>query len=173
MIDFLTDGEIYKRVILKEIEKTQSFLWLATADLKDLHVKTGRKFVPLLERISSFLERGISVRLIHAKEPGPHFRESFDKYPVLAERLERLLCRRVHFKSIVIDGKYAYSGSANLTGAGMGARSDGKRNFESGVFTDDKVLVSGIMGQYDRIWMGSFCSDCRFVSDCPEKSIMI
>lgn len=171
MIDFLIDGEIYKRVVLDEIEKTRSFLWLATADLKDLHVVSGRKFIPFLEKISIFLEQGISVRLIHAKEPGPHFRNSFDKYPLLAERLERLLCRRVHFKSIIIDGKYAYSGSANLTGAGLGARSEGKRNFESGIFTDDKILVTGIMEQFDKVWMGGFCDKCKFASGCHEQSI--
>ena len=37
------------------------------------------------------------VRLIHAKEPGPAFREDFDKYTVLYDRLEQVRCPRVHF----------------------------------------------------------------------------
>jgi phosphatidylserine/phosphatidylglycerophosphate/cardiolipin synthase-like enzyme len=87
--------------------------------------------------LSDLLSRNVSIRLIHAKEPGPVFREEFDRYPILAKGLERLLCPRVHFKSIIIDGKVAYTGSANLTGAGMGARSEGKRNFEAGIISSD------------------------------------
>ena len=53
--------------------------------------------------------------------------------------MERMLCPRVHFKCIIVDGVKAYFGSANLTGAGMGAKSEKKRNFENGVLTD-KIL---------------------------------
>lgn len=45
--------------------------------------------------------------------------------------MERMLCPRVHFKCIIVDGVKAYFGSANLTGAGMGAKSEKKRNFEN------------------------------------------
>ena len=31
--------------------------------------------------IAGLLNRGVEVRLIHAKEPGPAFREDFDRYP--------------------------------------------------------------------------------------------
>ncbi len=135
MIDFVSDKEIYSRVLLEELPKTKEFLWLATADLKDLHIKAGRRYRPFLEVISEMLNSNIEVRLIHAKEPGPVFREEFDRFPVLSEKLERLLCQRVHFKSIIIDGIFVYTGSANLTGAGIGARSDNKRNFEAGIIT--------------------------------------
>ena len=60
----------------------------------------------------------VNVRLLHAKEPGPVFREEFDRYPSLITGLERALCHRVHFKIFVFDGKEAYIGSANLTGPG-------------------------------------------------------
>lgn len=54
----------------------------------------------------------------------------------LIDAMERILCPRVHLKSLIIDGRFAYVGSANLTGAGMGAKSDRRRNFESGIITD-------------------------------------
>ena len=36
---------------------------------------------------------------------------------------------------LVFDGKEAYIGSANLTGAGIGMKTDNKRNFEAGILT--------------------------------------
>ena len=173
MTEFVTDSEIYKRVLLERVPEARSFVWLATSDLKDLYVNKGRRrrLVPFLEILSDLLLRGVAVRLIHAKEPGPAFRNDFDRYPVLAERLERLLCPRVHFKCVIVDGTFAYSGSANLTGAGMGAKSQGKRNFESGIITRDPALVDRIMSQFDEVWIGVHCPACKrkdFCIDRPE-----
>ena len=50
---------------------------------------------PFLALLAQLIRKGVEVRLIHAKEPGPAFREDFDKYPVLYDRLERVLCPRV------------------------------------------------------------------------------
>ena len=133
-VEFITNRQIYDKVICGAIPSASLFVWLATSDLKDLYVGKGRKkMVPFLEIIADLLKKGVKVRLIHAKQPGPAFRTDFDRYPELAEGLERLLCPRIHFKSVVVDGTFAYSGSANLTGAGMGAKSDNRRNFEAGV----------------------------------------
>ncbi len=63
-----------------------------------------------------------------------------------------MLCPRVHFKCIIVDGVKAYFGSANLTGAGMGAKSEKKRNFENGVLTDNPVLVEPLVEQFDFVW---------------------
>ncbi|NLP03292.1 MAG: phospholipase [Fibrobacter sp.] len=172
MIEFITDQEIYSRVLLQEVPASKDFLWLATSDLKDLHIKKNRRYLPFLEVLSYLLSRNVSVRLIHAKEPGPVFREEFDRYPILAKGLERLLCPRVHFKSIIVDGKVAYTGSANLTGAGMGARSEGKRNFEAGIISSDPKLVGQIMQQFDDVWMGKFCGNCHFSDKCPDRDAM-
>ena len=172
MIEFITDQEIYSRVLLQEVPASKDFLWLATSDLKDLHTKKNRRYLPFLEVLSDLLSRNVSVRLIHAKEPGPVFREEFDRYPILAKGLERLLCPRVHFKSIIVDGKVAYTGSANLTGAGMGARSEGKRNFEAGIISSDPKLVGQIMQQFDDVWMGKFCGNCHFSDKCPDRDAM-
>lgn len=173
MIQFITGIEIYEEVIVKRIVETKKFLWIGTSDLKDLHVKKGRKFVPFLEIVADLLKAGIDVRLIHAKEPGVAFCEDFDRYPVLAQRLERLLCPRVHFKCVIIDGKFIYSGSANLTGAGIGAKNIDKRNFESGFICDDPHIVSAVMKQYDDVWMGAHCGTCFFAANCPDKPDML
>jgi phosphatidylserine/phosphatidylglycerophosphate/cardiolipin synthase-like enzyme len=166
---FISDRDIYEQVILKEIPAAQEFVWLATSDLKDLHVKQGGKMVPFLQLLSRLIDSGVSIRMIHASEPGPRFRRDFDKYPNLIDSLERMLCPRAHLKSIVVDGRIAYTGSANLTGAGVGAKSVKNRNFEAGVVTTDPELVNGIMEQFDSIWIGSHCPNCGRQRYCSDR----
>jgi phosphatidylserine/phosphatidylglycerophosphate/cardiolipin synthase-like enzyme len=165
---FITDHEIYEKVILGVIPQSTRFLWLATSDLKDLYIHKGRIMVPFLECLSDLITRGVSVRLLHAKEPGPAFRNDFDRYPSLIDGMERILCPRVHFKAVVVDGKYAYTGSANLTGAGMGAKSKNRRNFESGIITAETSFIEQIMDQFDRVWMGQHCAACDRKNYCTD-----
>jgi len=168
MLEFITDRQIYEKVICERIPKARNFLWLATADLKDLHLDKQGKMVPFLEVLSDLVKKKVEVRLLHAKEPGKAFREDFDRYPNLIKGMERILCPRVHFKSVVIDGVFAYTGSANLTGAGMGAKSAGRRNFEAGVITDDKRIIGKVMEQIDEIWRGEHCLECRRKEFCAD-----
>lgn len=171
MTSFVSDREIYERVIRDAVPAARVRLWIATADIKDMYVESGgRDMVPFLAVLDGLLKRGVEIRLIHAKEPGPNWREDFDRFPGLWEGMERMLCPRVHFKCVIIDGQTAYFGSANLTGAGMGAKSERKRNFENGVWTDDPALVEPLVEQFDSVWRGAFCRDCGrrdFCGDCP------
>ena len=168
MLEFITDRQIYEKVIAHRIPSTRTFLWLGTSDLKDLHVDKQASMVPFLEVLSDLVGKRIEIRLLHAKEPGPAFRTDFDKYPNLIKGMERILCPRVHFKTVVIDGEFVYTGSANLTGAGMGAKSADKRNFEAGIITDDKKIVDKVMEQFDRIWRGEHCATCKRKQYCAD-----
>jgi len=173
MLKFVTDREIYEEVICEAIPKAKRLLWLATADLKDLHVHKQGKMVPFLEILSDLARRKVEIRLLHAKEPGPAFRRDFDRYRNLSQGLERMLCPRVHLKCAVVDGEFAYSGSANLTGAGVGAKSERRRNFESGLVTTDPALIEEIMEQFDGIWRGSHCRDCDRKEFCDEHAAIL
>ena len=168
MLEFITDRDIYEKVICGRIGKARKFLWIATSDLKDLHVDKGGGMVPFLEILSDLIKRQVEIRLLHAKEPGPAFRDDFDKYPNLIAGMERILCPRVHLKAVVIDGTFAYTGSANLTGAGMGAKSEHKRNFESGIITDDAAIIGKVMEQFDNIWRGTHCPPCKRKKFCAD-----
>ena len=168
MFEFITDRDIYEKVICGRIGKARKFIWIATSDLKDLHVDKNGRMVPFLEILSDLVKRQVEIRLLHAKEPGPAFRNDFDKYPNLIRGMERILCPRVHLKTVIIDGGFAYAGSANLTGAGIGAKSEHKRNFESGIITDDKVIVGKIMEQFDGIWRGTHCPKCKRKKFCSD-----
>jgi phosphatidylserine/phosphatidylglycerophosphate/cardiolipin synthase-like enzyme len=168
MLEFITDRDIYEKVICERIKDAQRFIWIATSDLKDLYVQKNTKMVPFLEVLSDLIERQVEIRLLHAKEPGAAFREDFDKYPNLIGGMERILCPRVHLKTVIIDGNFAYSGSANLTGAGMGAKSEHKRNFEAGFITDDVEIVNQVMEQFDNIWRGTHCDKCKRKKYCSD-----
>jgi len=168
MLEYITDRDIYERVINGRIKKARKFVWIATSDMKDLHVHKGSRMVPFLEILSDLVTKRVEIRLLHAKEPGPAFREDFDKYPNLIKGMERILCPRVHLKAVVIDGDFAYTGSANLTGAGMGAKSEHKRNFESGIITDDQRIIGKVMEQFDNIWRGTHCPLCKRKKFCAD-----
>lgn len=167
---YIANDAHYDQVIerIKDVKKT---LWIGTADIKDLYVKDGRGTKPLLEVLSDLVKKGVAIRLIHAKEPGPAFRQDFDKYPALIEGMERVLCPRVHFKIIVFDLKMAYVGSANLTGAGIGMKGESTRNFEAGILSTNKDFVKNAAEQFDSVWMGSFCKNCKRKEFCSDPIV--
>jgi phosphatidylserine/phosphatidylglycerophosphate/cardiolipin synthase-like enzyme len=173
--ELLLNEAIYDRIIADLVPKAEKFLWIVTADIKDLHVGRGLKgkrqrFVPFLEILSDLVQQGVAVRLMHAREPGPRFRKDFDKYPALIESdlFERILCPRIHTKAIIIDGKSAFITSANLTGAGLGAKSPHKRNFEAGILTDEKQHLEPLIEWIDSLYLGDHCLLCQRREFCPD-----
>ena len=167
MITYISNTAHYKEV-LERIKAVKHTLWIGTADIKDVYVDVDGEVKPLLGLIAQLIRRGVEVRLIHAKEPGQNFRDDFDKFPVLSDRLERVLCPRVHFKILVFDCKEVYIGSANLTGAGLGMKATTTRNFEAGILTDDPQIVEQAMNQFDEVWIGKHCKTCRRKDVCLD-----
>ena len=166
-IKYIADEQHYNEV-LSLAARCKESLSIGTADIKDLHVKAGPSSEPFLGIVAELLRRGISVDLIHAKEPGPNFMEDFDRYPILTTKLRRVLCPRVHFKILVFDSKIAYIGSANLTGAGMGMKSPLTRNFEAGILTDDPELVEDALHQFYDVFVGEHCTRCQRRKYCSD-----
>ena len=165
-VEFISGKDHYEKVIAR-VASVRKSLWIGTADIKDLHVKAGSSTEPFLAVLARLIQRGVEIRLIHAKEPGPAFREDFDRYPILKTGLESMLCPRVHFKMLIFDFETAYIGSANLTGAGIGMKSNNRRNFEAGILTNEPHLVEASCEQFDSVWRGANCTDCGRRQFCP------
>ena len=149
-------NDLHYTLLMDEVTEVKHTLWIGTAELKDLYVKQGRSAMPFLALLERKIKQGISVRLLHAKEPGENFQNDFDKYPVLWKGLER-----------------AYIGSANLTGAAFGMKSGNNRNFEAGIFTDEQPLVEAAITQFDEVWMGKPCKTCGRKEVCKDRIIQI
>lgn len=167
---YIADKDHYDKVLSK-VAGVKSALWIATADIKDLHVAADGGAKPFLAVIATLVSRGVQIRLMHAKEPGTAFREDFDRYPVLIDGMERALCPRVHFKLMIFDFKEVYMGSANLTGAGIGMKSPRMRNFEAGILSSDLSLVDAAVEHFDSVWRGSRCADCGRRQYCPDPIV--
>lgn len=160
-MQLILNAQTYETVLLRLVPEAKRYLWVVTADLKDLFVEDGEgKFIPFLAVLAEKLRQGVEVRLIHAKEPGPRFREEFDRFPefLRSDLFERILCPRMHIKAVVADGRIAYVGSANLTGAGMGAKAENRRNFEAGFVTEDKEQIAQLMSFLDSFYLGDWLS---------------
>ena len=78
-----------------------------------------------------------------------------------------LRCPRLHAKAVVIDARRMYLGSANLTGAGLGAKADGRRNFEMGIWTESPALIDAVLGEFNALWKGHRCESCKRKDVCP------
>ena len=177
-VELIAGRAHYERVI-SAITSAHTSVWIATANVKGMMVEAapGRKrrrrkgrdeYVSVLERLDELAEKGVELRLLHAEIPSRPFREEIAKHPrLLAGALELARCPRVHLKAVIVDGALLYLGSANWTGAGLGAKGSGRRNFELGIVTDDAPLLDQVQGMFDRIWTGGECGRCKLRDECP------
>ena len=176
-VELISGRAHYERVIAA-VMGAQTSVWIATANVKGMMVEAapGRKrrrrgrdeYVSVLEGLDELAAKGVELRLLHAELPSRPFREEIAKHPrLLAGALELARCPRVHLKAVIVDGSLLYLGSANWTGAGLGAKGSGKRNFELGIVTDDAPLLDQVQAMFDRIWTGGECGRCKLRDVCP------
>ena len=169
----------YDRVLAAVLGAKVS-VWIATANVKELMVEDGRAapgrrrslrdrpYVSVLSRLDELAARGVELRLLHAEIPSGPFREEIANHPrLLNGGLALRRCPRVHMKAVIVDGELLYLGSANWTGAGLGAKGSGRRNFELGIVTDDGQLLDQVQALFERLWTGGECGACKLRDLCP------
>ena len=132
-VSLVTDRGHYDGVVVGALSNARVSVWIATANLKDLHVeapigtvaRARGRFVSITDRFEDLVKRGVEIRVLHATAPSRPFRESLARRKeLLPPRFEMRACPRVHMKMSAVDGAYLYLGSANFTGAGLGARGE-------------------------------------------------
>jgi phosphatidylserine/phosphatidylglycerophosphate/cardiolipin synthase-like enzyme len=169
----------YDRVIAA-VRDAHTSVWIATANVKELRVEDGRArpgqrrggrratYVSILALLDELAARGVELRLLHAELPSGPFRAELAQHPrLVAGGLALARCPRVHMKAVIVDGELLYLGSANWTGAGLGAKGSGRRNFELGVVTDDTELLDQVQAMYERVFRGGECAACKLREVCP------
>jgi len=189
-------GRGHYETVITAVRNARTSVWIATANLKELMVEDLRwsarrrrpgatSYRSVIEIFAELTAAGVELRLLHAAPPSRPFREEFGRHPSLLGprralrplraslpnekgRFEMRLCPRVHLKAVIVDGAFLYLGSANWTGAGLGAKGTGRRNFELGVVTDDALLLDDVQEVFDLIWRGAECKGCKLRTLCPR-----
>lgn len=177
-VRMLVDRDHYDVLVREAIGGAKTSVWIATANLKSLMVeapigtraRVRGRYVSILDTFEGLVQRGVEVRLLHASRPSGPMATELKRHASLTKspRFKMRTCPRVHLKMIAIDGRMLYLGSANFTGAGLGAKGDGRRNFEMGVMTDDDVMLDVAQGRFERIWRGTECKSCKMRALCAK-----
>jgi phosphatidylserine/phosphatidylglycerophosphate/cardiolipin synthase-like enzyme len=177
-LSLLAGRSHYERII-SAVLAAHTSVWIATANVKGLLVEGGAQvgrrrargrgsYVSVLSLLDGLAARGVELRMLHADLPSRPFRDELADHPrLLAGGLALARCPRVHMKAVIVDGALLYIGSANWTGAGLGAKGSGKRNFELGIVTDDSLLLDHTQSLFDRVWSGQECRGCQLRAVCP------
>lgn len=169
VMEFLSGRELYERVVLEKLANARESVWMATANVKEMYVEQNGDFRSITELFQKLSARGVELRLLHAELPSRPFRAAFDRKKNLVRGgLKLKVCPRVHFKAVLVDGAWLYLGSANLTGAGLGAKGDDKRNFEVGFATEDFDLIDRTTALFESVWAGDECRTCKLRDVCPD-----
>jgi phosphatidylserine/phosphatidylglycerophosphate/cardiolipin synthase-like enzyme len=168
-LELLVGDGLYRKVVQDRIAHARESVWIATANVKAMYVELEGRFRPVVELFAQLARRGVELRVLHAELPSRPFRAAFDRQKRLVQGgLELKLCPRVHFKAVVVDGAWVYLGSANLTGAGLGAKDARRRNFELGLGTEDFELIDRVTALFEAVWSGAECARCQLRALCPD-----
>jgi phosphatidylserine/phosphatidylglycerophosphate/cardiolipin synthase-like enzyme len=167
--DLVVDGSHFVQVVRNGMAKAKVSIDIMTADFKAMLVPTGRKgrgsaesIVRVFRRLA---DRGVEIRILHAGTPSSA--ALLELRRELPANLVIRRCPRLHAKTVVIDARVMYLGSANLTGAGLGAKGKTRRNFEMGIWTEASPLIEAVLEQFNSLWERRHCRGCGRKDVCP------
>ena len=163
----IVDGEHFRAIVLEGICGAKTSVDIMTADFKAMLVPDGysRRARSIVEIFRVLANKGVEVRLLHAGVPSSAALRELKRELPTGLTIRR--CPRLHSKAVVIDSARMYLGSANLTGAGLGAKADGRRNFEMGIWTESTAMIDAVSEQFNQLWEGGQCKTCKRRDVCP------
>ena len=169
LAELLADSQHFDRIVRQGILRATTSVDILTADFKAMLVpdeqRGSRRARSIVEVFRTLAGRGVEIRLLHAGTPSSAALRELKR--ALPTNLTIRRCPRLHAKAVIIDARSMYLGSANLTGAGLGAKADGRRNFELGIWTQSPELIDGVLEQFNALWEGDRCKTCRRKDVCP------
>jgi len=167
-MNLLQDFELYRAIVEDGFLRAKKSVLISTANLKNIRVPTGRRrSKSLVEVLLDLAGRDVFVHLLHASTPSLSFRQEAQRRKLSDNpNIVFFPCPRVHFKAVIVDDRWMYLGSANLTGAGLGAKSEHKRNFEMGFITEDPNLIQTVVARFNQITEKQLCPPCFFYRQC-------
>lgn len=171
----IVDEQHHDDVLQARAAQAKVSLWISTANLKELRTEApiGTRarargtYVSFVDTLDALAARRVDVRILHGALPSRPFAQALAGAKHLGKTALRH-CPRVHAKLIIVDGTWLYLGSANFTGAGLGAKNEGRRNFEVGMLTDSEGMLDSAQAYFDRIYSGAACGSCKLRSICPK-----
>ena len=148
-ITLLTDGSLFHH-LSKGIESAQTEIWLSTFIFKSSANKRNRatKIIQLLKKKA---KQGVQVKLL--LEQSQYHQELSDENHRLAKRLRRhniqvffdSMHNTMHNKTIVIDKKYVYIGSHNMTDSAL------RHNHETSLMITSAHLAKELISYFKLI----------------------
>ena len=166
--ELVVNAQHFARVVLEGIASAKVSIDVMTADFKAMLVPTDRgtrRAKSIVQLLRDLAASGVEIRLLHAGVPSSAALRELRR--ALPRGLTIRRCPRLHTKTVIVDSRAMYLGSANLTGAGLGAKGDKKRNFEMGIWTSSSALIEAVLEQFNDLWEGRPCGTCGRRDVCP------
>ena len=159
------DCELFDKVITDGLLTARESLIIGTYNLQNIRIPLRNYTTSLSDFLMKLAKRNVKILICLAPfMQNSRFMQALSRDSVAKDKIAVRFCRRMHFKTIIVDLKYAYMGTANLSGAGVGLKSEKRRNFELGFVTEDPDLIADITATFLEIFNGKFCSKekCHF-----------
>jgi phosphatidylserine/phosphatidylglycerophosphate/cardiolipin synthase-like enzyme len=165
--ELVIDATHFSRIVRDGILQAKVSIDIMTADFKAMLVPepVTRRADSIVTHFRRLAQKGVEIRLLHAGVPSSSALRELKRE--LPRGLTIRRCSRLHAKTVILDCRRMYLGSANLTGAGLGAKSDGRRNFEMGIWTESSLLIDSALEQFNLLWEGRQCGQCQRRDICP------
>ncbi|MBD3230755.1 MAG: hypothetical protein GF329_21430 [Candidatus Lokiarchaeota archaeon] len=162
----------FNNQILNGIIKAKKNLLIGSFSFQNIRIKLQNRYIKFSRILGNLIQKGVAVYIL--SQPGACRSSIIRELKQLYGDNKNLMirsCSRVHLKTIIIDLKIAYIGSANITGHGLGTRSKSKRNFELGFITTKTDVISKVARNFLDILNGNYCNskDCYYYLNSKSK----